>query len=357
MPLTKRQKLVAGYGAVALLALAAVVAIVLRRGGDEPPPVVATTTTTTAPGPPWPLTGVPSLPGDPIDRPALAVKVSNGSTARPQAGINAADQVWEEQVEGISRLIAVFHSTDAVPVGPIRSARDSDVDLLGAFGTPVFVWGGGNEGVAARVASSPLVSFNVDPDVAEDKYRDPDRPAPDNLFIDGTEPFFAADGGSPAVAQFAYRTDDGPLPGSPALGAEVDWGGSLSSWLWDDQRQGWRRFQDGSAHVDADGEPVVPPNVVLLVTPYGSAPSDPRSPVGLTVGEGEATVLTAGRQIQARWSRSDGAAPYVITDAATGAVVELTAGTTWVALAPPGRSAFVDEARATELRAQIDPSA
>ena len=223
----------------------------LIAGDDEAAPPA--TTTTIGVGPPWPLTGVASAPGDPLDRPAVAVKVSAGDTARPQAGIIEADQVWEEQVEGISRFIAIFQSTDAAPVGPIRSARDSDVDLLQAFGTPVFVWGGANEGVAARVEASPLVSFNVDPDSAENSYRDDERLAPDNLFIDGTQPFFGAEGATAPVAQFGYRAD-GPPAGAATLGAEIDWGGSQVAYLWDDTRGVWARFQDGTPHVDAADE-------------------------------------------------------------------------------------------------------
>ncbi|MEL7210140.1 MAG: DUF3048 domain-containing protein, partial [Actinomycetota bacterium] len=318
---SRRTKVAIGvYVIVALLAAA--VAYLLFTRDDDPAPEPAAP----APGAPWPLTGIASEPGAPLDRPGVAVKVSNGEPARPQAGINQADQVWEEQVEGISRLIAVFHSTDAAPVGPVRSARDSDVDLLEAFGTPVFVWGGANEGVAARVEASPLVSFNVDPEAAPDKYRDDQRPAPDNLFIDGTGPFFAASGATPPVAQFAYRAEGAAAPGEPTPGAEIDWGGSLVSYVWDEGRAGWARVQDGTAHVDAAGEQVAPANVVVILTEYEAAPSDPRSPVAVTVGEGEATVFTDGRQVAARWSRSSVGAPYAVVDAATGEPVGLTPG-------------------------------
>jgi hypothetical protein len=350
--MTSRTKLAIGVYTVLLALLAGLAFLLLTRddGSDD------AATTTTQVGPPWPLTGVASAPGDPLGRPAVAVKVANGQAARPQAGINAADQVWEEQVEGISRLIAVFHSEGAAPVGPIRSARDSDVDLLGAFGAPVFVWGGANEGVAARVAASPLVSFNVDPDSSENSFRDDQRSAPDDLFIDSTQPFFAAQGATAPVAQFEYLDAEGAAGGDPTLGADIDWGGSQVSYLWDESRGGWARFQDGTPHVDVDGDLVAPENVVVLLTEYGSAPSDPRSPVAITVGEGEATVFTAGRQVAARWSRPDPSAPYVVTDNITGAPVALTAGTTWVVLAEPGRTDFIDEARAEELRAQSTDS-
>ncbi|MEL6983302.1 MAG: DUF3048 domain-containing protein, partial [Actinomycetota bacterium] len=44
-----------------------------------------------------PLTG---LPGEVPNRPAAVVKIDNGSPARPQSGLNAADIVIEEEVEG-----------------------------------------------------------------------------------------------------------------------------------------------------------------------------------------------------------------------------------------------------------------
>jgi hypothetical protein len=355
--MTGRKKLAIGVYAALAVAVAGVAFVVLSGGDDASEPVTAPTSTMLPAGPPWPLTGVPSTSGPdgapaPLDRPAVAVKISNSSAARPQVGINDADQVWEEQVEGISRLIAIFHSTDSTPVGPIRSARDSDVDLLGALGVPVFVWGGANQGVAARMAASPFPSFNVDPDAAADQYRDSERSRPDNLFIDGTAPFFAA-GTGPAVAQFVYRAEGAEILGTPSAGAEVSWGGSDIGYLWDEGRAGWIRFQDGTPHVDSEDELVAPPNVVLLVTEYGSAPSDPRSPVAVTVGEGDATVLTAGHAITARWRRPSVDAPYEVVDPATGQPVELTAGRTWVALAPPTRSALIEEIRAAELRSLL----
>jgi hypothetical protein len=110
---------------------------------------VATTTTTVAPstttvvGPPAPLTG---LPGDPslATKPVLIVKIDNHPEARPQAGLNQADIVYEEIVEGITRFAAVFQSTDAAPVGPIRSARTTDLNIFAAYGRPLIAWSGGN---------------------------------------------------------------------------------------------------------------------------------------------------------------------------------------------------------------------
>src|SRR5262245_38423154 len=76
------------------------------------------------------------LTGEPADaatrnRPALVVKIDNNQDkSYPQFGIASADIVVCEGVEGgITRLMAIFHSHDADTVGPIRSARSSDLHL------------------------------------------------------------------------------------------------------------------------------------------------------------------------------------------------------------------------------------
>src|SRR3954454_1138101 len=69
-----------------------------------PAAVVPSTTAKPAvpppPPTPAPLTGLP--PANPafLARPALSVKIDNIDDARPQAGLNAADIVTEELVEG-----------------------------------------------------------------------------------------------------------------------------------------------------------------------------------------------------------------------------------------------------------------
>ena len=90
---------------------------------------------------PWPLTGV--AVEAPPQRPALAVKVENSVAARPQSGLNAADVVWEEVVEGgITRFVAVYHSNLPPDIGPIRSVRPMDAAIAGPL-HGLFAFSGG----------------------------------------------------------------------------------------------------------------------------------------------------------------------------------------------------------------------
>ena len=104
---------------------------------DSAPPTTTTSTTAAATdAATCPLTGSPVPGGGPVpQRPALPVKVTNYATARAQTGLNKADIVFEEPVEGgITRFVAVFQCQDASLVGPIRSARNIDIGILGQFG-------------------------------------------------------------------------------------------------------------------------------------------------------------------------------------------------------------------------------
>ncbi len=358
---TGRRNLLIGGAAVAVLLVVAAVAVALSSGEDEAapkPPKRTTTTSSTVPPtvttttqPPVglvaPLTGLRVADPGHATRPAIAVKVDNldasAETAVPQSGLPRADVVFEEIVEGnITRLVAVFHSQDPGRVGPVRSARTTDVHLLPQLGRVLFAWSGGNDGVVGAVRSSPAL-VDLGYDRATSSYaRDRSRRAPHNLFVQANELWGKAPAGVPAPNQlFLYRT-----PGQvsqagavPAAGVDLTWGGgpasSPVSWRWDHKLRLYLRSQRGRPHVDEDGTRLAAQNVVVLVTPYGQSPADRRSPEALTVGSGEAFFYTNGRVIHGRWDRPSEDRPALLV-ADDGAPILLTPGQTWVELPRAG---------------------
>src|SRR3954451_8429073 len=130
-----------------------------------------------------PLTGKPPQKGQNVHRTALAVKIDNGSDARPQAGLDRADIVVEETVEGgLTRLFAIFQCDSAETVGPIRSARTSDSDLLRLLKTAVFGYSGANRRVNARINTTPgAVTLSYD-NYGGLYHRSSSRPAPHNVY-------------------------------------------------------------------------------------------------------------------------------------------------------------------------------
>lgn len=352
-------------GVLGVLALGVGGAVILTggEGGDPPPSTTTAPSTTTEPAattttepdtrPRAPLTGL--VVDDPLIlfRPALAVKVDNldvaGETAVPQAGLNRADIVYEEIVEGdITRLVPVFHSQQPGRVGPVRSARTTDVQLLPQLGRPLLAWSGGNEGVTAAVRSSPSI-IDVGVDRATGSYaRDRSRRAPHNLFVAGDELFGLApdDAGFPPT-MFTYRSSGEPQPETarPSQGVDITWGGGRASspvsWRWEPEFRSYVRNQNGRVHMTEEGDPVSAANVVVLVTSYGSSSADTRSPEAQTVGSGEAFVFTAGGVIYGSWDRpAIDATPTLLDEA--GNPIKLTPGRTWIELPKPGTTTAVD---------------
>jgi len=345
-----------------IAALVAVVALVggllaFAGGSDDEDAATTTTTTTTstttttttpAAAPTFPLTGLPVDDPAKAARPALVVKIDNaepkrGQGGRPQAGLNAADVVFEEMVEGsVTRLAAVFHSTDADPVGPVRSARTTDILISSALNRPLFAWSGANAGVAGQVRAAPLVDVGVDA-ARGAYYRVRDRPAPYNLM--SSTPLLrgavAAEERPPPVL-FSYRAADAaPTGGRPAAGVGIVFGTGPGSapvdFEWDGT--GWARSQVGEPHVDAAGARVAPPNVIVHFADYVEVQCCDASGFPIVeaqlVGQGVAWVFTGGMVIDARWSKAAPDQPTTYTDAA-GQPIGLTPGRTWVAIANPG---------------------
>src|SRR4051794_5747896 len=144
----------------------------------------ATPTPTPTPPPPpvvWPLTGV--LSGAVPARPAVAVKIENSLDARPQTGLNSADMVWEEVVEGgITRYLAVFHSHLPPVIGPVRSVRPMDPSIAAPL-RGLFAFSGGQPPFPQAAAASGLQVLSYDAG-NPGFYRVGFRPAPHNVYAD-----------------------------------------------------------------------------------------------------------------------------------------------------------------------------
>lgn len=322
-------------------------------GGDEAAPTTTSPTTAppaTAPPGPAPGTGpLTALPGDParLGRPALVVKIDNAPKARPQAGINEADVVVEEGVEGgVTRFAAVFHSGDAASVGPVRSARSTDIAVATPLGRPLFAYSGTNAVFARLLRSSPLIDVGIG-QVPGAYRRERGRPAPYNLFS-STPPLFgrAPEGSTPPAPLFAYRAPGEAPPGAsePAGRVQAQWRGRIVTTVvyeWDPGAGGFARTEDGTPHVDAAGRRVAPENVVLQMVRYRDTGLVDRSgaavPEAELVGEGEAWVLTGGRMVRGRWTKAGPEAVTAYVDA-SGAPIRLAPGRTWVELVPVGNA-------------------
>jgi len=288
------------------------------------------TTTTTIPVVRAPLTGAAAVDETVLERPAMVVKIDNHPQARPQWGLNQADIVFEENVEMLTRFAAVFHSQGSDPVGPIRSGRMQDIDLLGSLNHPLFVWSGGNAQVTTAIRKSWLVDLSHSVANEAGGYRrESSRNAPHNLLAETTKLWSLApvDAKAP-LPQFEYRADTEAVTtnSKPTGAVKISMDGVKVMWEWNPDLLIFARSQDDKPHVDMQDVRINAQNVVVMSVVYLKSGS---SPVAKSIGSGEVWIYTAGVLVQGTWERTNPENPFIFKDI-KGEVIKLTPGRTWV---------------------------
>ena len=300
---------------------------------------VEETTTTPVPLPTAPLTGLPVADPAILARPALAVKMDNHKDARPHSGLNQADVVYEEIVEGITRFFVIFHSGDAAPIGPIRSARTTDVDLLNQLNRPLFAWSGGNRGVVNAIANANAESraHGQAPGFYRDQERRRRTSLEHTLMNESTTVLFATavPGQAPPPQMFEFLAEGESFDGNPAVAISTKLNSVPVTWLWDAAQGLWIRSQYDEPHVDVGGVPISGHNVIFQFCDYRTSSADPGSPEAVTVGSGEAWIFSDGKLVKGTWDRPDASVPATFADADDNPI-KITPGRTWIELAEAG---------------------
>jgi hypothetical protein len=318
-------------------------------GGAKPKPVAAVTpetkvsegTVTTEGAPLAPLTGLPDAGGATKSRPSIAVKIDNAPEARPQSGLDVADVVYEEVVEGgVTRFIAIFHSAGPPVAGPVRSVRPMDPDILSAYHGLV-AYSGGIPAFVSMLRNAPVQDVNVD--MATDAYSwDKARRAPHNEYVSPAKlwPKAKGDKAAPPQAMFDFRAPGEPFGDADAPHVSIRYSPRASAtYDWDATSSSWKRGENGTPHVAASGAQIAPQNVVIQFVTTRTLGYKDQSGTNVVesnvVGSGEAWILSNGRVTKGKWSKASQTAVTKYTDAA-GNPVKLTAGRTWVHFAPVG---------------------
>jgi hypothetical protein len=273
------------------------------------------------------------------------VKIDNVDAARPQSGLNQADVVYEEEVEGgLTRLAAVYQSDYPAVIGPVRSGRLTDEAIADDLNHPVFAYSGTNAIFLPILRAQPVTDVDGD-NHPELFYRSALNVAPHNLYADVAALAAASTTHAPPRPVLNFVAGGGQFSGpgvAPAAGLQLDFPELSVSWDWSPTYRVWLRAQDGSDDVDRSGARLSATNVIVQFVPYissGEASGEGGPPVpipeGLLVGSGPAWYLSNGKVIAGTWNRSSLTSLTGFRDAA-GAPVRLTRGRTWIELVPLG---------------------
>lgn len=290
----------------------------------------------------WPLTGVDATEAteDQLAVPAIAIKVENSRNARPQTNLDRADIVFEQYVEGgISRLVAVYHSDIPDEVGPIRSMRPMDKNIVGSLSGPLVFSGAQRRFITdAQNSGQRLIAQDIG---SPGFFRSTLRFAPHNLHGRMADFIDQASDMPPAPAQFAYAYPDdfatAAREGENITRIEVNMSRvAHPRWEWSATDQNWKRLEDTTPHVTSGGTQMWADNIIILWIDirYTSRQGGSSVPETLVITKGSPGYVVSGDSyIEIEWSKANRTAPFVLRTV-DGEIVELKPGKTWVELIP-----------------------
>jgi len=291
----------------------------------------------------WPLTGEDVSPADsPSETRITSVRIDNSQAARPQTGLDMADIVYESLTEGgITRFNALFHSQIPSEVGPVRSARLFDTQLVPQY-SALFAHSGANTGVLSVIRGKGIEV--IDHSSASAAYRRVSyKAAPHNLYVDlGRAREIGISRGYPSTQELkglhfsqavesTVKASRLRVPFSPA---------NSVMWEYDEDAESYRRYNNGRSHTDrVSGDQYVARNVVVMWARTSATGPSRTLDITLT-GEGRASVFRDGVRIDGTWEATQDTPPVFRN--AQGALMRLAPGNTWFQVVPPEVSISVE---------------
>jgi hypothetical protein len=351
---SRHRRLAAAAAAGVAAAAALCVTLVLTLGGGPaharlavaPSPLrthatpTLTLTPSQAPTPQGPL--LDPFTGEPVGSlgPVLAVKIDNIVDARPQTGLQAADIVYVIPVEGgLTRFMAVYSSHIPKVVGPVRSARQSDLDLLRQFGRPAFAWSGATPHLVPFVQRAPIVDLYALS--VGGYYRDQARVAPYNLYANARQLIAEAKGASEA-RDIGFRFGALPAGGKPAASFSVKYPAASYAFRWSAKAGRWLAWIDGAPAMATEGGQLGGATVIIQYTQIATSRFEEyggRPPYAKSTGSGTAVILRGGKEYTVRWSRPSLASGTTYT-LPNGQRMLFARGQVWVVLAPENHQSY-----------------
>jgi len=271
--------------------------------------------------------------------PVLVVKIDDSAQAHPQIGLEDADIVYIEQVEGgLTRLAVIFSSVIPQRIGPVRSARISDIDILSQFGRVAFAYSGAQKKLLPVIASANLQDLGAQRQSPVIYTTDPDRTQPYAMVL-------RADLLMQLIAEKSYQIDVaknvgfkyGELQegGVATIKADMHWPAATYSATWSSDESRWLLTHNSSVNVADSGIVLGPTTLVIQMVSITDSEYKDKvggvTPFSQTVGTGKAYVLRDGQRFVTTWNRpfADSGTTFTFED---GTVMNFDPGQIWIAL-------------------------
>jgi hypothetical protein len=279
-----------------------------------------------------------NLPG--TNGPVLAVKIDDTNAAHPQVGLNSADVIYIEQVEGgLTRLAAIF--TDKVPdlIGPVRSARISDIEILEQYGRVGFAYSGAQSKMRPVLAAANLENMSAERNPPSIYQSDKTRYAPTNMMVDAKALLKKTieDEGKKidTVKSIGWQFGKGSELAKPLASAEVKWPAAKYGMTWSKSEKRWLLTFNGKPNLDSNGRQLGSANFVIQKVAITDSIYGDKfggvTPMSNTVGSGTGYLLRDGKIVSIKWERPSAQVGTIWT-LADGTVANFADGQVWIAL-------------------------
>ena len=274
-----------------------------------------------------------------VDGQVLAVKIDDTNSAHPQIGLENADVVYIEQVEGgLTRLAAIFSSTIPVRIGPVRSARISDIDILSQYGRVAFAYSGAQRKLLPVIAAANLEDLGAQHESSKIFTTDPTRNAPyamvlraDLLMQKIVDEMLQVD----SAKSVGFVFGDNPEGGAPTQKVVINWPAATYSAEWSQKESRWLLTHNGKLNMADSGVVLGPATLVIQIVKISPSEYGDKfggvTPLSETIGTGKAYVLRDGELFTTTWNRAfaDSGTTFSLPD---GSSMNFAPGQVWVAL-------------------------
>lgn len=264
--------------------------------------------------------------------PVLAIKIDNVVQARPPTGLTKADIVYLLPVEGgLSRILAVFSSHFPPTIGPVRSAREDDIELLGMFGRQAFAYSGAQSHLLPVVEQANTIDLYAGR--VGGYFRDQNRVMPHNMYAN-VNMLLAESGRASKARDIGFRFGPPPQGGKTTTYFSVAYPAASFGFRWSAERGRWLVSMDGSRAMDAEDGQLSAATVVIQHTKVRTSrflEQGVPPPYAESTGSGTDMVLRDGKAYPGHWSRPTADAGTTFTTA-SGQRMTFARGPVWIVL-------------------------
>jgi hypothetical protein len=284
-----------------------------------------------------PENSISGLPGG--DGPVLVVKIDDTPEAHPQIGLEDADIVYIEQVEGgLTRLAAVFSSKIPQKIGPVRSARISDIDLLAQYGHVGFAYSGVQKKMRPVINAANIEDLGAQNHSSTIYTNDVTRNPPYAMVLraDLLLQFVKVKNLNLDTSKdMGWNFGDVASGGKAISSVHLSWPASSYDAYWSAQEGRWLLDHSHLPDLAASGVQLGPKMLVIQIVSITDSIYKDKvggvTPFSASVGSGNGFILRDGKYFAATWTRPD-ASSGTTWKSMDGSEISFAKGQIWVAL-------------------------